>query len=73
MPEMGLAEAREAIEAAAVAFKTWSRTTAKVRPLIRVPETSNHLFQERHDILKKFYALMQEHAEDLSRLIVSRL
>lgn len=30
VPEMGLAETREAIEAAGRAFKTWSRTTAKV-------------------------------------------
>lgn len=28
---MGLAETKEAIEAAATAFKTWSKTTAKVR------------------------------------------
>lgn len=26
--------------------------------------------QERHDILKKLYALMQEHTEDLARIIV---
>ena len=30
VPEMGLAETKEAIEAASKAFKTWSKTTAKV-------------------------------------------
>lgn len=30
VPEMGLAETKEAIEAASRAFKTWSKTTAKV-------------------------------------------
>ena len=32
MPEMGLAETKQAIDAASKAFKTWSKTTAKVRP-----------------------------------------
>jgi succinate-semialdehyde dehydrogenase/glutarate-semialdehyde dehydrogenase len=31
VPEMGLAETKEAIEAAAKAFPAWSTTTAKVR------------------------------------------
>ncbi|KAI0677764.1 succinic semialdehyde dehydrogenase [Trametes maxima] len=53
VPEMGLEETKEAIEAASRAFKTWSKTTAK----------------QRHDILKKFYVLMQEHQDDLARLI----
>ncbi|KAI0658692.1 succinic semialdehyde dehydrogenase [Cubamyces menziesii] len=53
VPEMGLEETRQAIEAASKAFKTWSKTTAK----------------QRHDILMKFYALMQEHQDDLARLI----
>ncbi|KAI0732824.1 succinic semialdehyde dehydrogenase [Fomitopsis betulina] len=53
VPEMGLAETKQAIDAAARAFKSWSKTTAK----------------ERHDILKKLYALMQEHTEDLARII----
>ncbi|KAL1944396.1 hypothetical protein VTO73DRAFT_3581 [Trametes versicolor] len=53
IPEMGLAETKEAIDAAATAFKTWSKTTAKYR----------------HDILKKFFGLMQEHQDDLARLI----
>ena len=30
VPEMGLEETKEAIDAAANAFKTWSKTTAKV-------------------------------------------
>ncbi|KAF7789391.1 hypothetical protein EIP86_000335 [Pleurotus ostreatoroseus] len=55
IPEMGLAETKDAIEAASTAFKTWSRITAK----------------ERHDLLMKFYALMKEHSDDLARLIVS--
>ncbi|OBZ70332.1 Glutarate-semialdehyde dehydrogenase DavD [Grifola frondosa] len=53
VPEMGLPETKEAIDAASKAFKTWSKTTAK----------------QRHDILLKFYALVQEHQEDLARII----
>ncbi|KAJ3907047.1 succinic semialdehyde dehydrogenase [Lentinula edodes] len=53
VPEMGLAETEEAIAAAAKAFPAWSTTTAK----------------ERHDILLKMYALMQQHHDDLGRLI----
>ncbi|KAF6761960.1 succinic semialdehyde dehydrogenase [Ephemerocybe angulata] len=53
VPEMGLEETKEAIEAAARAFPAWSRTTAK----------------ERHDLLMKFFQLMKQHHEDLSRLI----
>ncbi|KAI0053601.1 succinic semialdehyde dehydrogenase [Auriscalpium vulgare] len=53
VPEMGVEETKEAIAAAAEAFKTWSKTTAKYR----------------HDILVKFYNLMKEHEEDLGRLI----
>jgi len=30
VPEMGVAETKAAIDAAAAAFKTWSKTTAKV-------------------------------------------
>lgn len=30
IPDMGLAETKEAISAASKAFKTWSKTTAKV-------------------------------------------
>ncbi|THH16921.1 hypothetical protein EW146_g3794 [Bondarzewia mesenterica] len=53
IPEMGVEETKEAINAAAEAFKTWSKTTAK----------------HRHDILIKYFQLMQEHAEDLARII----
>lgn len=35
VPEMGLAETKEAIDAAARAFPAWSRTTAKVILLLR--------------------------------------
>ena len=34
VPEMGLAETKQAIDAASKAFKTWSKTTAKVRPYL---------------------------------------
>ncbi|KAF9450164.1 succinate-semialdehyde dehydrogenase [Macrolepiota fuliginosa MF-IS2] len=53
VPDMGLAETQEAINAAAAAFPTWSRTTAK----------------HRHDILIRLFHLMQQHHEDLGRLI----
>ncbi|KAJ6463384.1 succinic semialdehyde dehydrogenase [Mycena sanguinolenta] len=53
VPEMGLAETKEAIDAASKALPGWSNTTAK----------------HRHDILMKMFALMQEHHEDLARLI----
>ncbi|RPD67539.1 succinic semialdehyde dehydrogenase [Lentinus tigrinus ALCF2SS1-7] len=53
IPEMGLEETKQAIEAASTAFKTWSKTSAK----------------QRHDILMKFYALMKENTDDLARLI----
>ncbi|EMD40403.1 hypothetical protein CERSUDRAFT_80075 [Gelatoporia subvermispora B] len=53
IPEMALTETKQAIDAAAEAFKAWSKTTAK----------------QRHDILKKFYDLMQQHQDDLARII----
>jgi len=53
VPEMGLAETKEAIDAAYNAFKSWSKTTAK----------------HRHDILMKYYSLMKEHEDDLARII----
>ncbi|KAF5364154.1 hypothetical protein D9756_000319 [Leucocoprinus leucothites] len=53
VPDMGLAETQEAIQAAAAAFPSWSKTTAK----------------HRHDILVRFFQLMQQHHEDLGRLI----
>ncbi|KAJ7042760.1 succinic semialdehyde dehydrogenase [Mycena alexandri] len=53
VPEMGLAETKEAIDAASKALPEWSKTTAK----------------HRHDILMKLFALMKEHQDDLGRLI----
>ncbi|KAF8231345.1 succinic semialdehyde dehydrogenase [Tricholoma matsutake] len=53
VPDMGLDEVKEAIDAASRAFPAWSTTTAK----------------HRHDILQKFFGLMQEYSDDLSRLI----
>ncbi|OCH95922.1 succinate-semialdehyde dehydrogenase [Obba rivulosa] len=53
VPEMAVTETKQAIEAAAEAFKTWSKTTGK----------------QRHNMLKKFYDLMQEHQDDLARII----
>ncbi|KAI5124870.1 hypothetical protein M0805_007302 [Coniferiporia weirii] len=53
IPEMGLKETKDAINAARLAFRTWKNSTAK----------------ERHDLIMKLYALMQENAEDLSRII----
>jgi len=53
IPEMGLDETKEAIAAAAKAYTTWSRTTAK----------------HRHDLLIKLYQLMQQNVDDLGRLI----
>ncbi|KAI0749020.1 Aldehyde/histidinol dehydrogenase [Fomes fomentarius] len=53
VPELGLEETKQAIQAASTAFKTWSKTAAK----------------ERHDILMKLYALMKENSDNLARLI----
>ncbi|KAG6378997.1 succinate-semialdehyde dehydrogenase [Boletus reticuloceps] len=53
VPEMGPEETEVAITAAAKAFQTWGKTTAKYR----------------HDILIKFFRLMQEHHDDLARII----
>lgn len=53
VPEMTLAQTKEAIAAAGDAFKSWGKTTAK----------------HRHDLLMKLYALMQEHHDDLTRII----
>jgi acyl-CoA reductase-like NAD-dependent aldehyde dehydrogenase len=71
VPEMGIEETKEAIDAAGRSFVTWSKTTAKV--MGRHPETCYHLTwgrQQRHDILMKFYNLMKEHEDDLARIIV---
>jgi len=70
VPEMGLAEAKEAIEAAHKAFSGWSRTTAKVRMLSPHILPDVYCLQYRHDVLIKFFNLMQQHSDDLGRLIV---
>jgi succinate-semialdehyde dehydrogenase / glutarate-semialdehyde dehydrogenase len=56
IPEMGVTETKEAIEAAQKAFESWSKTSAKTR----------------HDLLLKLFGLMNEHQEDLARIMVSR-
>ncbi|KAJ8501862.1 hypothetical protein ONZ45_g11995 [Pleurotus djamor] len=53
IPEMGLEETKEAIDAASTAFQTWGKTTAKYR----------------HDLLMKLFHQMQENADDLARII----
>lgn len=44
------------------------RRSETYRAVVRGLNVQND--QERHDILKKLYALMQEHTEDLARIIV---
>lgn len=53
MPEMNKEDTEEAIKAAAAAFPSFSKTTGR----------------ERAKMLRKWYELMQENAEDLARLI----
>jgi succinate-semialdehyde dehydrogenase/glutarate-semialdehyde dehydrogenase len=53
VPEMGLEETKDAIKAASDAFESWGRTSAK----------------HRHDILMKMFSLMQQHQDDLARII----
>ncbi|HEX6143676.1 MAG TPA: NAD-dependent succinate-semialdehyde dehydrogenase [Geminicoccaceae bacterium] len=53
VPNMGAAETRRAIDAAEVAFRSWSKTTAK----------------ERSKILRKWFDLMMENQEDLAILM----
>jgi succinate-semialdehyde dehydrogenase/glutarate-semialdehyde dehydrogenase len=73
VPEMGMEETKEAIEAASRAFASWSRTTAKVCPpfvpadLLAIDHGSKH----RHDTLMRLFHLMKQHHDDLGRLIVS--
>ena len=55
VPDMGAGETRRAIEAAHAAFPDWARRTAR----------------ERADVLKRLHALMQEHADDLARLMTA--
>lgn len=53
IPEMTVAETKEAITVASKAFKTWSKTTAK----------------HRHDLMKKWFDLLVAHNDDLGTLI----
>ena len=55
VPDMGAAETRRAIEAAAAAFPAWAAKTAK----------------ERAQVLRRLYQLMMEHQEDLARLLTA--
>ena len=55
VPDMGAAETRRAIEAAAAAFPAWAAKTAK----------------ERSQVLRRLYQLMMEHQEDLARLLTA--
>ncbi|KAG9123921.1 succinate semialdehyde dehydrogenase NADP+ linked [Ceratobasidium sp. 392] len=53
VPELGVEDTKKAIQHAAEAFKTWSKTTAK----------------ERHDVLRKLYQLMIDNNDDLGLII----
>ncbi|KAI8576470.1 hypothetical protein K450DRAFT_256887 [Umbelopsis ramanniana AG] len=53
VPDMGVEDAKEAIDIASASFKTWSRTTAK----------------ERHDLMKKWYDAMMANQEDLATIL----
>jgi len=55
LPDMGVAETREAIEAADVAWPAWRQKTGK----------------ERAGILRKLFFLMMENQEDLAQLITA--
>ena len=55
LPDMGVAEAREAIEAADAAWPAWRQKTGK----------------ERAGILRKLFFLMMENQEDLAQLITA--
>jgi succinate-semialdehyde dehydrogenase/glutarate-semialdehyde dehydrogenase len=52
-PKMGASETRESIEAAASAFESWKKTTAK----------------ERSELLRRWFELMLEHKEDLALMM----
>ncbi|KAI7866338.1 aldehyde dehydrogenase domain-containing protein [Spinellus fusiger] len=54
VPDLGVTETKEAIIHAANAFKTWSRTTAKVR----------------HDLLKKWSDAITTHQQDIITLLI---
>ena len=52
-PKMGASETRESIEAAASAFESWKKTTAK----------------ERSELLRRWFELMLQHKEDLALMM----
>ncbi|KZO98059.1 succinic semialdehyde dehydrogenase [Calocera viscosa TUFC12733] len=53
--DMGLEQAKEAIDVAGEAFKSWSKTTGR----------------HRHDILMKFHKLILDNADDLAMIITA--
>lgn len=53
VPELGVAETKQAIDAAARAFKKWGKTTAK----------------ERYTLMMKLYQLMMDNQKDLAQII----
>lgn len=55
VPDMGVDDTRQAIEAAAAAWPAWRSTVAK----------------ERANILRKWFNLIMEHQEDLARLMTA--
>ena len=57
VPDLGLEETRQAIEAAYVSQKSWSSKTGK----------------ERASILKEFYNLMMKNADDLAKIITAEM
>ena len=57
VPDLGLAETRQAIDAAYHAQKLWSSKTGK----------------ERSSVLKTFYELMMANAEDLAKIITAEM
>jgi acyl-CoA reductase-like NAD-dependent aldehyde dehydrogenase len=73
VPDMGVTDTKRAIDAAATAFKTWSKTTATVCVLFEASDchVERRLVKHRHDILKKFFDLMHQNVHDLGRIIAS--
>ena len=55
VPEIGVAETRRAIEAAAAAFPAWAAKTAK----------------ERGSVLRRWFELMMAHQDDLARIMTA--
>lgn len=53
VPDFGVQETRQAIDAASKAFKSWSKTTGR----------------ERHAVLMKLYNLMMDNQKDLAQII----